>query len=570
MPMKNNKYWRDREREHIKKKIKDDERIARRLSEKYREARDDIKKEIEAFYGRYARAEGITMDEARQRVSKADIEDYKRKAKKYVKEKNFTPRANEEMRLYNVTMRVNRLELLKREMQLELLGLTSDEERRLYAELTKNVAAEFERQSSILGMTLNANAETIAAIVDSSFMGAKWSDRVWANQEALKAELDKLITRGIVQGKNPRELARELNKTFDTGMYNAERIMRTEMARAQTDAFINSAEQAGIDYYEWIAEPSACDDCAALDGKVFKIDDMEIGRDGTPLHPNCRCSLAMNVEKMREEWEEDLEGRGLLESEGKGIEFSDSVIGDMTEEQYKILENILNEAPEDVRKVWSKVQNNLVTVSSKSKQSFYRHNEGVRFSYAADSSNESLLTSKGKPRRGMSNFETFFHEHGHHIDALYGKDGTIKKRYKSIVTKKMVSQDMKVRKYKSEELGISSSLKKEINEAVKKFDANDIEDLAVKLKKYADENYPKGYGGVSDIISGITNDRVNMGWRHDKKYWRDMKDLDGLGREAFAHMFAAHTMQGDANKFINEVFPKSYKIFKDFIKEASK
>src|SRR5690625_3768165 len=115
MKMKKNsrKYWRDRELKHIKQQKKLDERLAKRIRRKYREAQREIEKEINDFYGRYASKEGITVVDARKKVAKIDIEEYKRKAKKYVKERNFTDRANEEMRLYNVTMRINRHEMLK-------------------------------------------------------------------------------------------------------------------------------------------------------------------------------------------------------------------------------------------------------------------------------------------------------------------------------------------------------------------------------------------------------------------------------------------------------------------------
>ena len=55
--------------------------------------------------------EGITMAEAKKRADKLDIDAYARKAKKYVAKKDFSDEANEEMRIYNLTMKVNRLEL---------------------------------------------------------------------------------------------------------------------------------------------------------------------------------------------------------------------------------------------------------------------------------------------------------------------------------------------------------------------------------------------------------------------------------------------------------------------------
>lgn len=280
-----NSYWRNREQNHIEQMIRKDEELTRRIREKYMDAMNEIKKEIDAFYGRYASREGISMDEARKRVSALEIEQYERKARRYVREKNFSPQANEEMRLYNVTMRINRLQLLRLNIELELLALISEEERFMMEELTKQARAEYERQAGILGETINANEKNIQSIVNASFLSATWSDRLWSDQTALRAELDKLLHRGIVQGLNPRELARELRKVFNTSVYNSERLLITEMARVQADTFEDSMKQAGIEEYEYVAEPTACDVCADLDGKIFKLEDAVIGKNMFPMHP---------------------------------------------------------------------------------------------------------------------------------------------------------------------------------------------------------------------------------------------------------------------------------------------
>lgn len=302
-------YWRDRELNHIKQSIKNDAILTRRVREKYIDAMNDIQKEIEAFYGRYAGAEGISVSEARKRIGKLDMEQYERKAKRYVKEKNFSPRANQEMRLYNASMRINRHQLLRLDIELELMGLISDEERFLLEGLKKQARDEFERQAGILGKTLNANQKNIESIVNASFLTASWSDRLWSNQTALRAELDKLLTRGIVQGLNPRELARDLRKVFNASIYNSERLLRTELARVQIDVQKDSFKQAEIEQYEYIAEPTACPICAELDGEFFRVSEMEIGKNAPVMHPNCMCSTAAYVD--REEWDADLRARGL-------------------------------------------------------------------------------------------------------------------------------------------------------------------------------------------------------------------------------------------------------------------
>lgn len=309
MANETNEYWRQRELRHIQENIRNDEQIARRLRRLHLRAMENIENEIEAFYGRYATFEGLTMEEARKRVTRLDIERYERKARRYVREFDFTEIANEEMRLYNVTMRINRLQLLKANIHLELLAMTSEEQRILYEVMTESARAEYERLSGILGQTLTYNEQMLATIVNASFLSATWSDRLWDNQDALRHELDRLLNRGIVQGINPRQLARELREKFESSIYNSERLLRTELGRLQIQVQEDSYKQADISQYEVVVEPDGCDYCQSFDGKVFDVEDMEVSVNAPIFHPNCRCSTSAYIS--RETFEKDLEARGL-------------------------------------------------------------------------------------------------------------------------------------------------------------------------------------------------------------------------------------------------------------------
>jgi len=302
-------YWKDRELNHISKQIRSDEQIARRLKRLHLNAMDEIQEQIDAFYGRYATTEGISMQEARRRVSRLNIQKYERKARRYVRDREFTKLANEQMRIYNVTMQISRLELLKANIHLELLAMTSEEQRILFDAMTKSARAEYARQSGILGETIAYNQQGINAIVNSSFLTATWSDRLWDNHDALRSELDRLLNRGIIQGQNPRVLARELRKKFDASVYNSERLLRSELAVLQTKVQEDSYKQAGFDQYVVIVEPDGCDICKKFDDEVFDVKDMEISVNAPIFHPNCRCSTSSYFD--REAFEKDLEARGL-------------------------------------------------------------------------------------------------------------------------------------------------------------------------------------------------------------------------------------------------------------------
>lgn len=292
-------YWRKREQENLRKNLKSEVEYAKEIQQTYNFAMDQIQKEIDSFYAKYAKDEGITIAQAKKRASKLDMEEYSRKAKKYVKDKNFSKQANEEMKLYNLTMKVNRLELLKASIGLELVS-AFDELQRFYEQiLTDRTMDEFKRQAGILGSSVPDNAAVLAAtIVNASFHNAKYSERIWMHQDLLRNELGKLLTRGMVQGKNPRVLARELRKTFDVSIYNSERLMRTELARVQTEAQLQSYKENGFEEYEYMAchNRDVCANCKALDGKIFKIDDGMPGENAPPMHPSCHCATTVHMD----------------------------------------------------------------------------------------------------------------------------------------------------------------------------------------------------------------------------------------------------------------------------------
>lgn len=302
-------YWRKREERNLKSNLKQEAEYDKEIERIYKDMLDAAQKEIDAFFGKYADAEGITLAEAKKRVSQLDIEAYERKAKKYVdaasKGKDgvaFSKQANEEMRLYNLTMKVNRLEMLKANIGLELIKGHAELEAFMSEILKGRTQEELERQAGILGKSIKNNAKLADTIVNASFKNATFSDRLWMYHDQMKADLSKLLQSGMIQGKNSRQLAKGLRKYYygpeylkngkKGAVYNTERLMRTELARVQTEAQRQSFERNGFTEYTFIALADCCDICAAINGKHFKVKDMMPGENAPPMHPHCRCSTA--------------------------------------------------------------------------------------------------------------------------------------------------------------------------------------------------------------------------------------------------------------------------------------
>ena len=310
-------YWKDREAENLKRNKLTEEQYKAEVEKIYNRMLRDIQREIDSFYGRYADKEGISIAEAKKRVSKLDMDDYERKAKQYVKDRDFSDLANDEMRLYNLTMKVNRLEMLKSRIGLELIAGHDDLEKFMEEILKGRTIEELERQAGILGdSVLNAANldKMVSSIVNASFHNANFSQRIWTNEAVMKTELDKLLKQGLIQGKGARELARSLRTLCGVSQRNAERLMITELARVQIEAQKLSYEETDFEEYEYIAEPTACPVCKVMDGKHFKVAKMLPGENAAPMHPHCRCSTApYSDRKDFDEWLNHLEKGGTAE-----------------------------------------------------------------------------------------------------------------------------------------------------------------------------------------------------------------------------------------------------------------
>ena len=288
--------FRQRQMEYIEQSLKDDRKRKQEMAKVYRNSLEDIQRHIDADIMRFAAKENVSMAEAKRIISKTDVEAFQNTAKKYVEEKNFSPKANSELRKYNVTMRTNRLELLQARINLDIIALALEEEQLTGQHIARETIAEYERQAGILAMAAPAQAQlnTLAtAAVLSSVAGATFSDRIWANQVELRNEVNQAIERALIRGEHPRKSAANIKRLirdeYGKKQRAAERILITETARAQTIAGVEAFKKAEVDKMMWIAEPSACPTCSEMDGKVFDINTTGLT---IPAHPFCRCSYA--------------------------------------------------------------------------------------------------------------------------------------------------------------------------------------------------------------------------------------------------------------------------------------
>lgn len=123
--------------------------------------------------------------------------------------------------------------------------------------------------------------------------GRSFSDLEGVTEQMSKA-MTRVLTDGLVQGKDPREVARDLTNQVDgLARPRAETIARTELIRAHAEGQLTAFELLGVEEVgaavEWLVtdDERLCELCAPLEGVVLKVDE---ARGMLPRHPNCRCA----------------------------------------------------------------------------------------------------------------------------------------------------------------------------------------------------------------------------------------------------------------------------------------
>lgn len=359
--VRKNDYWRNRIELEQRAAIKRDEDYATELKKMHDYYFNEIEKEIRTFVSRYAARNGdIPYAEVIARLDAMDVAAFSEKAKRYVEEKDFGVVANRELAIYNLKMRVSRLEALKQELDLQMIALANEEEKKTEKFLKEEYLQGLRSQAGILGVTESSTLSTaMNQAIDRNFNGATWSSRIWERQNALREIVKKATADLLILGKNPTQIIPKLRKEFGVSAYQAKRLAVTEGSRVAMAVQKDSLESQGYEEYEYIAEPSACKICAPFDGKIFKVSEMESGRNCAPMHPFCRCSVAAHYsgisEKVKQQTKavdeaEKEETHSFGDSFGKGLDLAQKTLQNFVDNAKKWYNNHIESrlTPEEV------------------------------------------------------------------------------------------------------------------------------------------------------------------------------------------------------------------------------
>ena len=328
--MNDKEYWNKRAEERILMGEKTASELLTTMKTVYNNSLKDINKEIEAFYGRYAENNNLTLTEVHKRLDPTQLKSAKDEIKRYYDDVdklarnkdgnvdvNLLRQYKDELRLQSAKAYMSRLEELKLGLKNITVHLGIKESEAYYQTLSKIYSDNYKRTNfdidKFLGFSTgfeSLNYKQLNTAIHQRWLGMNFSDRIWKNKGQLLDQINTTFLQGVAQGHNSKKIALEMAKNMGTSYHNCERLVRTECAHIAGQATLDGYKERGTKKYKYdvTLDNRTSEICQSLDGQVFDVKEAQEGINYPPMHPNCRSSTTPyfepdDIDKMFDEAE---------------------------------------------------------------------------------------------------------------------------------------------------------------------------------------------------------------------------------------------------------------------------
>ena len=304
--MKSASYWKKRFTDLENAQNQYGQRTYRQIEHSFDVAQRNIQREIESWYGRYAKNNGITLAEARKQLSDRELKELRWDVQEYIK----YGRANavnqqwiKELENASARYHISRLEALKLRTQNSLEVAFGNETdfidtmlNDMYQSTYYHTCYEVQKGFNIGWEIGQIDEKKLQNTITKPWAvdGRNFSDRVWANRTEMIGELHQQLTRTLIQGKAPDEAIKEMTNFLadktKNAKYKAGRLVMTEQAYISSVAQKDAFNELDVEEFEIVAtlDSHTSAICAEMDGKHFPMKDYQPGVTASPFHPWCR------------------------------------------------------------------------------------------------------------------------------------------------------------------------------------------------------------------------------------------------------------------------------------------
>lgn len=304
--MKNSTYWANRMRILEEALLDTGYEYVQNLEAQYEAAIRELDKKIAAWYQRFAKNNEISLAEAKKLLNSDELKEFRWTVQEYIKNGEANALSNEWMKqLENASSRVHisRLDSLKLQLRQEAEALHSSQLKasesllgEIYREGYYHTAFEIQKGLGFGWSLQSLNGDTIKKVLSRPWTtdNQTFRDRIWTNKQALVNSVNKNLTQMIMRGEAPDRAIKAIAKEFNVSKNKAGRLVMTESAAFSSAAQKDCYNALDVEQYQLIEtlDNETCELCSALDGKVYKMSEYQVGVTAPPFHPWCRGCTA--------------------------------------------------------------------------------------------------------------------------------------------------------------------------------------------------------------------------------------------------------------------------------------
>lgn len=304
-----NSYWEKRKAQRMFEYMEEAEDVALEIAKLYRKASMYTNNELSKIFKRFKAKHNLDESEAYRILNmmkdKTSLDELKIILKGGVSsEEKKHIIAMLEAPAYRA--RIVRLQELQREIDI-MMNEIYNQEKEFNTNHYINLASESYYKSMYdiqhhtgYGFSFNTlDSKVFDRLLNSKWSGENYSEKIWKHTQSLAETLKRELLVSLMTGRTEKELADIIQNKFHVGAYEARRLVRTESNYISGEMEAMSYEECGAKTYLFIAvlDKKTCDCCRELDLKEFKLKDRKVGVNYPPMHPFCRSTTSIGINK---------------------------------------------------------------------------------------------------------------------------------------------------------------------------------------------------------------------------------------------------------------------------------
>lgn len=305
MLMNNSDYWEKRFNILNENLLKNGENSIAEMNKAYNIAADNIQKEIESFYKQFAVNNNLSLSDAKKLLTSDERKLFQIKLKDYIKigqKSNLSKEWIKKLKNASLTYRIDRLTALKIQMQQYAEFLQTQKSLSIYKALSNiyengyyKTIFEIQRGLGIGSAFSTLDTNTINKVLAKPWTtdGKNFSEKIWGKDRTnLLHQLNTTLTQGIIRGVGHQQIINEMTKVLNTSKSAVSRLVMTESTFFSSASRLDGYKQLKIKKFKYLAtlDSRTSSICIDMDGKIFNLEDYQIGINAPPLHPWCRST----------------------------------------------------------------------------------------------------------------------------------------------------------------------------------------------------------------------------------------------------------------------------------------